>query len=530
MNKKFSKLYLSFKDNFKELLKLKKPILIYFGFLVFTVFCIFSVENYLNPFKELFVMFIAFILGIISISYYTKNKKKLHRVAFVIIILFGILSLFTAPLFNIPDEEEHYVRADTLSQGQIFPIYNHELKGFEISQAQYDFININFKNITNNETGEYSIEFDSHKTIFDTDLGSKKINESVMITHSAFAQNPFYGYIAQAIGILIAKLLDLSVIWTMWLGRFFNLLLYAGISSLAIKKSPIFKIPLLVVACMPLGIYQGASFSIDGFIFCMSLLVVAYFFKMYKSQDKTITKKNIVIFTVLIGLLGIAKLPLMGLALLILFIPKSKFKIKNNYYLGFLSIGILSIIAILWSKLYAVDALSMSWRANYIYLNNVNGAAQIANMLENPLQSAVMILNLPNELFIIPTDIFLPNGANLDINFIIMGVLYTFFLISIFLFYPNNTKIKLNHRIGALLTSIIIFVGTCLIQYITWSPVGLFSVLGISLRYFIPLFSLMPFIFNINIINKEKNLDLIIITLVVSFIGSFLSLVAISYY
>ena len=58
----------------------------------------------------------------------------------------------------------------------------------------------------------------------------------------------------------------MNVIWMLWLGRIFNLILYAGLISLAIKKTPVLKMPMLAVACIPISIYQAASLSIDSII------------------------------------------------------------------------------------------------------------------------------------------------------------------------------------------------------------------------------------------------------------------------
>ena len=58
---------------------------------------------------------------------------------------------------------------------------------------------------------------------------------------------------------------------------------------------------------------------------------------------------------------------------------------------------------------------------------------------------------------------------------------------------------------------LIVYVGTCFIQLLTWAGVGNFEkgvVWGVHLRYFIPLFTLMPLILNINSKNiKKDNLD-----------------------
>ena len=108
-----------------------------------------------------------------------------------------------------------------------------------------------------------------------------------------YEQNPFYLYLAQAIGIDLAKLLNLNQISMLWAGRLFNLLLYASFTFIAIKKTPILKVPMAVVATFPLAIVQAASFSSDSFIFSFSFIVIAYLLYMYKAKEGSLTKKEI---------------------------------------------------------------------------------------------------------------------------------------------------------------------------------------------------------------------------------------------
>ena len=129
-----------------------------------------------------------------------------------------------------------------------------------------------------------------------------------------------------------------------------NIVLFAGLTALAIRRTPIFKVPLFALSCIPLTFFQAASFSIDALIFGLSFYIIAYFLYLYKSEKNSINKKKIGIFAILCLLLGLCKLPLLGMILLILFIPKENFKNKNYYYLGFLVISLLLILGLLWNN------------------------------------------------------------------------------------------------------------------------------------------------------------------------------------
>ena len=62
----------------------------------------------------------------------------------------------------------------------------------------------------------------------------KKVHSSLFIVTNA---SSFIPYIPQAIGIWIARILGLSLLWLVILGRFCNLVCYALITRLAIKES-----------------------------------------------------------------------------------------------------------------------------------------------------------------------------------------------------------------------------------------------------------------------------------------------------
>ena len=57
--------------------------------------------------------------------------------------------------------------------------------------------------------------------------------------------------------------------------------------------------------------------------------------------------------------------------------------------------------------------------------------------------------------------------------------------------YPDNIKFDLKTKFGATLIMLVVYLGTCFIQLFTWANVGTTS-LGLSTRYFIPLFALIP--------------------------------------
>ncbi len=464
-----------------------------------------------NPAFEIAVFIIVAILGILCILFYFShnNEDELYKVAFVAILCFGIICALIVPICDVSDEVEHFTRSEITSQGVLVPhwtgddvginrLYNHSDEG------KYSNVlnpNVGFETI-------HSIQFfsiDREKTVFDVKWDTNKIDYTKMIDGSAFEQNPFFGYLPQAIGIFFAKFLDLNMIWLMWLGRICNLICFAGLVSLAIRKAPVLKMPLLAVSCIPITIYQSASLSIDSMICGLGILAIAYFIYLCKSGEKSIELKDIAIFTFICLLLGFCKITYLAFIFLLLFVPKKNFNFTKALPISLASISIVSVIGVLWSR-YATPALMHSWRSK---LNYVSSGGQIAYLIKSPLFARKFITQIFTSdlgwMFYGVFNFFSAGSKNhySDTYYLIVAMILLF-LIMILFFYPEKNKFSLKTRGGSLFVLLIVYVGTCFIQLLTWASVGVTN-LGINTRYFIPLFALIPIIANFAPFDFDKS-------------------------
>ena len=470
-----------------------------------------STRNFQDPAFEIIIFIIVAVLGVFSIIFYFShnNPDELYKVAFVVILCFGILCALIVPICDVSDEAEHLTRAEITSQGVLIPVwnggdagidrlYNHTDEG-KYSQTLND--GVGFETIK-------SILFFSNergKTVFEVSGDTQKIDYTPFIDGSAFEQNPFFGYLPQAIGICIAKLLDLNVIWILWLGRIGNLVCYAALISLAIRKTPIFKMPLLAVSCIPISIYQAASISIDSMIIGLGILAIAYFMYMLKSEENSLDIKNIIVFTVICLILGLCKVTYLAFIFLLLMVPRKNFKFSNFILTYIAPISVVSIIGVLWSR-YSTPALMHSWRSK---LNYVNASAQLDYFLHHPLFAGKFLMQIFTEdlgkIFYGVFNFFYASSLyHYSDTYYLIVAMILLFLIIILIFYPEKHNFRLKTRIGTLIVLLIVYVGTCFIQLLTWAGVGYMN-LGINTRYFVPLFALIPIILNFKDLNWDKS-------------------------
>ncbi len=497
-----------FKDKlelfYNESILNKKYISLYLIFILATFFSMMTLRNYAAPKLEILIFIVVAILGIFLINYHSLNNgKNLFKVAFIAILCFGLICACFMPLFDACDEEEHFERAFLTSQGDFFPTYQNN----SFSSIQSVVVLIDNRPLT----------------VFETGVDTQAINYTSTSYHSAFAQNPFFGYLAQGLGILIACILSLNQIWMLWLARAFNVLLYAILGAYAVKKTPVGKHLFLVMACIPLAIYQISSASIDATILGLSLVAIAYLFSLIKTNKK-VTNKQIAIYTILCLLLGLCKVTYFAFIFLILLIPKDNFEKKKQYLFGILSVVILAIIAVLWSKYYATPGMLHSYRLDYMVQHNVNSTAQVGYLLSHPSQIVIAINFALNNLGYILSSLFTfsyPHEGHMH-NSDFISPIYQLFLGALIFLYPLKEKFSRNFRIASLAIVILVYIGTFMIQLLTWTPVGSIYTEGIQARYFLPLFILLPFIFNFNdkLDLDAKKIDNYIVVLVLGFLAA----------
>jgi len=527
-------------NDYKDMLfKSKKYWLIYLVLIL--VLGISTMHRYdiLNQHFIILTFVVVAILGVFSIVFYFlhDSDEEFYKVAFVIILMFGITTALILPICDVSDEIEHLARAEITSKGVIIPHWTGEDMGVERLYNYTDNETISSeKNIGAGFHSIQSYNFFSHslgKTVFQTNHDTDKINNRVLIIESAFEQNPFFGYLPQAIGVFFAKFLDLSVIWILWLARICNLIFYAGVVSFAVKKTPALKLPLLAVACIPISMYQASSASIDCMIIALAILSISYFIYMCRAEDNSLTVKNIAVFSTICLLLGLCKLPYLAFVILLLFIPSKKFvkDKKHNLPILLLFIAIVAVIGVLWSR-YSAPTLLHSWRSSH---NLINSTLQFNYVTHHPESISrfiynIIFLEIPN----MAAGVFSFFGANqyhhyTDKYYLVTPVLLIYLALVLFT-YPRNVKFKLKTRLGSLFTIIVIYVGICFIQLLTWASVGYYN-LGISTRYFIPLFCLFPIVLWIrNIKFDAEKFDRYAMVFMIAFMATLIISIATKYY
>lgn len=512
-------------NDYKEaFLNSKKYMLIYLALMFLIFISLMGYDNYSNPKLELLAIIVFTLAGIFCIFYYHNHnsEEELFKTIFVIILIFGILCSLILPICCSADEVEHFVRAELTSRGEIIPEYHEQPFTYEGTKQDGYYLTIqSILDLIERGKETWSSGYDhmdyKNSTVFMTDADTQPINHSLAKYHNAFAQNPFFGYIAPAIGIALAKLLDLNAIYLLWFGRIFNVLLYATLIALAIRKTPILKVPLMVVSLMPMMLLQSSSLSIDALICGLGIYAVAFFFYMYKSPNGKLDYMDVLKFAIVVLLLGLSKVTYFAFILLILFVPLNNFKERKYYLYGIASIVGLVLIFVLWSRYY-VNPLILHSSRTLGSLTSPAAIAQIDYLMAHKKLALVSILN------------YLQLFDN-DLSFIRkFNSIFLLFLGSVLFLYPRE-RFDFKSKFGALFVFLALYIGTYIVFLVAWSPKGLLIPKGVQPRYFFPAFGLVPFIFGINHSKEDTTeMDAYIIMISIAFLAASLFNMIVAFY
>ena len=92
-------------------------------------------------------------------------------------------------------------------------------------------------------------------------------------------------YLPQSLGMRLGKALDLGPLTLLYLGRGANLIASLLVILLAIRAAPVFKWVFVLIALMPMAVFEMASVSADAFTNAIALLFTAMILRLALTES-----------------------------------------------------------------------------------------------------------------------------------------------------------------------------------------------------------------------------------------------------
>jgi uncharacterized membrane protein len=441
-------------------------------------------------------------------------------------LLFGISLVVLIPPFQAPDEWMHFRRACQISEGQMIPdryvaeaaplgSIERENVGGDIPKGFIIAEKFAFFSIPYDERIQETV-LNTHGLTEDPFQAGRKFNKKTIL--SLFRQPPagkqrdliFFPnaamhsphlYVPQAFGIALDRLLGYPPIASLYMGRFFNLLVWLCLVYCAIRITPTGKWLFLVLALTPTSLFQSSSLSADAVTNGLAMLLVALFLRYAYGAGKV--KNMLPAIFVLSALVAVSKLYFF-LVFLFLLIPKEKFRDRKTYWAAFFLLLLTTAITVV-SWAYLVRNLYVPFKAG------ISPKDQIVYVLQHPI---IYLSTCWHTLLV--------NGKYYVMSFVGRFGHFSFYLparliwvhAAVLIFISATADVSgIVVRGGEkLLLGAVFLAGTfwiLVVQYLSGTEVGATVIDGVQGRYFIPVAPLLLLLFSNRKFGGERRLQIV---------------------
>lgn len=203
-----------------------------------------------------------------------KLLVKPELVFLILSLFFGLFFIFHLAPLSGTDEFTHFPRVYQISQGVFWEkkLPNSQFGGMLPSNLN-SMIN-NYRNLTRISPGSSYVQTEKNLNSYYRSINNVGNTKQQAIFTSVILYPP-WAYISSLIGILIAKILKVPLIWYVYLGRITSLLIWILLTYLAIRIIPSAKWFMVALALLPTSLSQAATVSTDGLLNGISWLLIA---------------------------------------------------------------------------------------------------------------------------------------------------------------------------------------------------------------------------------------------------------------
>lgn len=236
------------------------------------------------------------LLAIMGYLFIIVKKMPVHRFYVPMAICLGIVMNVVVMIHGVPDEPNHLDTAYKLSN-RLLLVRDTDVKGNLLKRA----CDVELEDMLANgveSNSYYQLYYHTFERPENTDLVEVSYADSSNLV-------PNIVFLPAAIGISIGRVLGLSAILTLGLGRLCNLLTFVCLVGLAIRMIPYGKNMMAFVGFLPITIQQAASASYDAVVNGLLLLFVAFSIRF--SREHPGKKWQVVIYILLAIMVAMMK-------------------------------------------------------------------------------------------------------------------------------------------------------------------------------------------------------------------------------
>jgi uncharacterized membrane protein len=321
------------------------------------------------------------------------SRIKEEHIFLAAALFFGLLWVFLIPPFQSPDENAHFFRSWTLAQGNIVLEQAKDEAGHTVLGAYLPRSvaalpeRLDYQLVMRNPFAKFDFRhFWKYILTEDFNAGSgESVYQDISSNYSPIC------YLPQTAGIAIGRIFRLSPLGCFYLARVVVLLSYIVLIFMALKVLPVGKHIMMPLALLPMALGIAASLSSDVVLNGVAFLFIAYTLSQALSKSpRPLTGKEVKIFLLLCAVLALLKPVYIPIVLLLLMLPKERFRDKKSRLLFlFGCIGLTVLLMAAWNIANAQQIAEGYW----LQAGGLDPKYQFHVALTRPLQFLGVVYN-----------------------------------------------------------------------------------------------------------------------------------------
>jgi len=270
---------------------------------------------------------------------------KIETVFLVLCLVFGTVFMFLVPPYQVPDEPFHMYRAYQISQGTLVPERREDGWGGDLPRnlvrtPRYVMGNVYFRPHEKQDLRAFREGFSFPLNKEDT----------VFRSFSNTALSSPVAYFPQVVAMTIGRLTNMRPLVMLYFGRAITLLFATLLIYYAIRIAPICKLPLMMIALMPMSLHLRASLSHDATTNALAILLIALFLRYAHDPVYRLTASAFAVLLPVAVWLALCKSIYVLIVFLFFMIPVRKASTPMRYFaMGLSIIAIAAVLNMLWT-------------------------------------------------------------------------------------------------------------------------------------------------------------------------------------
>lgn len=436
-----------------------------------------SVSTFLSGKIALCIIGILFLYVIVIFTVSSHSDLSVEKWFLLTVTPLAIVYMILFTPWSQPDTTAHMYATYRLSNKLLG---YHERDVWKGREEDAEFLRYVWGHDPNPSLKSYAgIAENAHLVCGKTDIVNLPGAEPRMKFYSAF------NYLPQVIGITLGRLLHLSTVASVYLGRMLILLLYIMTMYRNISKIPAGKWIFATIVMFPMALMMSSAVSYDAMVIISSLSFIACIFRLRKERSRSVYIET-AIWCFIAGAVKGGGYVLMLLPLSFMIFDRSHVKRSIHQIIGLIEIGAFSVLLF--------DRLIPS-SLGFQFGTDGNSRLTAGYALHEPLHYLDMALNSYSTYF----DLLTINTAGSHLAWLEwtlpLAAVSMFMLIGGVqaIFEKDDMELRKSYKwIGIA----VIFIGLISIpaMLLSWTEAGSRRVEGMQGRYFLPLVPVFYFL------------------------------------